>query len=738
MTLALSKYQDAAEMEANIDNAAPYVGENGSWFRWNAAAKAFEDTGVPARGPKGEKGDTGARGPQGVQGETGPQGLRGETGPQGLQGEQGPQGAKGDKGDTGAQGPKGDIGAPFHVAGSYPTAEALEAAHPAGDGDNAYLVAGAVYVWDGSAWRETTVAALTPEEQARVDHLPDDTAAELASKLTAPYSSPGGQAILTKATDILAPSWTGRTTVTGTPSPDSPAAITGVPFAATATGPDGQTRSVDLGIIGYSLPDGTADSYDGKTGALVMRVAKIILNETSAYAVPNRNDSAIDNVCIYLGIGSGYIPTPKNVTAISSHFANRNVYAGGGEGIFPANSKVPYYVAVYLLKTRLQPYGLVNGDRASYLTAANAWFKAQADAGTPVIVLYELEQPVAYDLKASITAFEGQTTVTGADTVEVIDGRETDITRGVTNSGSEDELLVNADFRQPVNSRGKTIYAATSTFAHCMDCWKCAGMDVTLKDGYVNVKSVTGKATYPRMTQLLDKRLLAGYPYTLAILARVNSVANAVLRFCDTTYSLIDGNRGLVIQKTDGFQLLSTQIIVKTTMDGFGGDLLVSNIAGSGIDIDIVAWSLVPGPNQGAARKIGNQWVPRKSLPPDPAPELLKCQRYLIKTKISRVLCTAITVDGECWLMIPLKLPTAMRSHSPTIENFSLNSWIYHAGCPYDKNLAIKSVAVNVDGATETDGNIAFVAVLQTPLTNYTDGEICCIASIDLELSAEL
>lgn len=61
--MALSKYQNADEMEANIDNAAPYIGENGNWFRWNATAKEYQDTGKPARGAKGDKGtkgDTGA------------------------------------------------------------------------------------------------------------------------------------------------------------------------------------------------------------------------------------------------------------------------------------------------------------------------------------------------------------------------------------------------------------------------------------------------------------------------------------------------------------------------------------------------------------------------------------------------------------------------------------------------------------------------------------------------------
>ena len=61
--MALSKYQNVEEMEANIDNAAPYIGENGNWFRWNATAKEYQDTGKPARGAKGDKGtkgDTGA------------------------------------------------------------------------------------------------------------------------------------------------------------------------------------------------------------------------------------------------------------------------------------------------------------------------------------------------------------------------------------------------------------------------------------------------------------------------------------------------------------------------------------------------------------------------------------------------------------------------------------------------------------------------------------------------------
>lgn len=160
--------QAAADAETAVSKM-PYVDETtGNWFKWDAAAGAFADTGVAATGPQGEvgpkgdtgeqgpkgdtgatgpKGDTGATGAQGPKGETGatgatgPQGPKGETGPRGPQGEQGiqgetgpagPQGAKGDKGDaftysdftaaqlaalkgdkgdTGPQGEKGDTGA---------------------------------------------------------------------------------------------------------------------------------------------------------------------------------------------------------------------------------------------------------------------------------------------------------------------------------------------------------------------------------------------------------------------------------------------------------------------------------------------------------------------------------------------------------------------------------------------------------------------------------------------------
>ncbi len=79
----------------------------------------------------------------------------GSRGPAGSQGPAGPQGSKGDRGATGSQGPagqagpKGDVGAGLKIVGTVATVGDLPATGTTGD---AYLVAGDLHVWTGSAW----------------------------------------------------------------------------------------------------------------------------------------------------------------------------------------------------------------------------------------------------------------------------------------------------------------------------------------------------------------------------------------------------------------------------------------------------------------------------------------------------------------------------------------------------------------------------------------------------------
>lgn len=70
-------------------------------------------------------------------------GPAGEQGPQGEQGEQGLQGIQGEPGTAGAP------GAGLAIKGTLPSEEDLPVSGEPGDG---YLIAGDLWVWDGSAW----------------------------------------------------------------------------------------------------------------------------------------------------------------------------------------------------------------------------------------------------------------------------------------------------------------------------------------------------------------------------------------------------------------------------------------------------------------------------------------------------------------------------------------------------------------------------------------------------------
>ena len=124
---------DFGSVVAGLDGKSPYIGPSGTWFCWDSSG--WQDTGLPARGPQGEKGDTGPAGPQGERGETGPAGPQG---PQGPQGEMGPQGEKGADGTVAFEaltpqqiemlkGEKGDPGPAPDMSDYYTRAQTDEA-----------------------------------------------------------------------------------------------------------------------------------------------------------------------------------------------------------------------------------------------------------------------------------------------------------------------------------------------------------------------------------------------------------------------------------------------------------------------------------------------------------------------------------------------------------------------------------------------------------------------------------
>ena len=78
---------------------------NGTWWLYDTDSGAYIDSGLPARGEKGEKGEKGEPGEQGVPGE------KGETGEKVEQGAKGDSGEKGEPGEPGKDGIDGRDGA---------------------------------------------------------------------------------------------------------------------------------------------------------------------------------------------------------------------------------------------------------------------------------------------------------------------------------------------------------------------------------------------------------------------------------------------------------------------------------------------------------------------------------------------------------------------------------------------------------------------------------------------------
>ena len=509
--------------------------------------------------------------------------------------------------------------------------------------------------------------------------------------LMSPRHYVGEATIPTRATDVLAPSWEGKSTVTGTPSPNNPATITGVSFAATAISPDGQTRSVDFGFTGYSLPDGVRDTYDGVRGDFVQRVGKLVLDGTEIWTTHSKFYVIENTYKIYS-------------QAIATHLG------------FDDDELDDIFVKGFYFNNL--GWLVVNYDNgAEGVDNFKSWLAAQAAAGTPVTVYYELAQPIAYNRKVDITAFDGRTTVTGADAVDVLEGRVLRVADCLPFEivRSNRNLLDNPYFT--INQRDQKIYSGNYIFGP--DRWRLNRISYDMETEEITVLEHAGDSR--KLYQTIEAERIGGNIATFSMLLGNNLYT--LTSYNRNTLSILDVDIG--------------QLLIYPIENGIQHVELRPDKLSVDSKLPKPYCKLEEGAEQTLARKIGDQWV-LNDPPPDPALELLKCQRYFLKTMISRVFCMPVNINGQCALIVPLKLPIAMRLNKPVIEAIEIVDWIHHPNGYYDQNIAIEIATVNGDGNVEKDGNIGLTLALQTPLQNYTDGEFCCIASLKITLSADL
>ena len=329
--------------------------------------------------------------------------------------------------------------------------------------------------------------------------------------LMSPRHYVGEATIPTRATDVLAPSWEGKSTVTGTPSPNNPATITGVSFAATAISPDGQTRSVDFGFTGYSLPDGVRDTYDGVRGDFVQRVGKLVLDGTE-----NWKAEQSQYYLEFKGINP-YVPQ------LCTHFVYSNT-----ELVLTT----PGYFVANIYNNLVIQYDGGSGGVDNF----KSWLTAQAIAGTPVTIYYELAQPIAYNRKVDITAFDGRTTVTGADAVDVLEGRVLRVADCLPFEivRSNRNLLDNPYFT--INQRDQKIYSGNYIFGP--DRWRLNRISYDMETEEITVLEHAGDSR--KLYQTIEAERIGGNIATFSMLLGNNLYT--------LTGRLPHGRRGLKYQ----------------------------------------------------------------------------------------------------------------------------------------------------------------------------------------------
>ena len=103
---ALREMQSILAQAEQLIAKAPII-QNGTWWLYDAATGAYQDSGQPA---KGDKGETGEKGDPGKQGKTGAKGEKGDQGEPGTPGAKGERGEKGNAGTPGKDGVNGKDG----------------------------------------------------------------------------------------------------------------------------------------------------------------------------------------------------------------------------------------------------------------------------------------------------------------------------------------------------------------------------------------------------------------------------------------------------------------------------------------------------------------------------------------------------------------------------------------------------------------------------------------------------
>lgn len=221
-------------------------------------------------------------------------------------------------------------------------------------------------------------------------------------------------------------------------------------------------------------------------------------------------------------------------------------------------------------------------------------------------------------------------------------------------------LLDNSDFSNPVNQRGETVYTTTA-IAFAIDRWQHMRGTLTCNAGFINWKS-SSDAAYKRLIQKLGVKFTAGKTYTLAMLAKVNTVSGTVNFRLGNDTAPVSGATKQIRNTTAGFEwfVMSHTVAEDIAIPSF--DILVTNTASDYLDIDIKAAAIYEGEYTVDTLPVYQ--------PKGYATELAECQRYFQRFENSHESSNFVLAIGQATIstraFFAIYLPVPMRIY-PTI-----------------------------------------------------------------------
>ena len=246
---------------------------------------------------------------------------------------------------------------------------------------------------------------------------------------------------------------------------------------------------------------------------------------------------------------------------------------------------------------------------------------------------------------------------------------------------SNPNLLINPDFR--VNQRGQTEYVATDTSVYSVDRWCIIGTCIPTSTG-VSVSSINSSFGYGVFAQKFGKMIYGAVTLSTKVNGNIFRVTGDASNLGNLVISDADGTAiGYVrLNATDSITALEFIIYENCQM----------NIEWVKLELGSIATPFVP---------------------PDPATELVKCQRYYCKQeKINTV-----SIINTSYANVSANFPTEMRT-TPTVTIRSVSGtdntisyWDFLANAVSDVSVNLASLTSNSFSSIVTNNEFIIDAV---------------------------